>query len=135
MPQSLIEYLSIRENGLFASNIGFAIAGVFILLIAWYYHSRIGKSMGAKRLKADQARHRPSGNAAANSSNARWMWSMIQGGKYGQHPKKIVNNSVKAIVVWVAFLFLWFGTLLYVEEQVKAKGGWEAMPTARQEAQ
>ncbi|MEQ8835578.1 MAG: hypothetical protein RID07_02100, partial [Lacipirellulaceae bacterium] len=120
MPEPLVEHLSIRSNWLFYSNVGFAIAGVVILLISWYYHTRIGKSMGARRLKADQARHRPSGNAAANFSNARSMWSMIQGGKYGQHPKKIINNCVKAIVVWLAFLFIWFGTLLYVEEQVKA---------------
>lgn len=133
---SLVEHLSIRSNWLFYSDIGFAIAGVFILLVAWYYHSRMGKAMGGKRLKADQARHRPSGNVAANITGARSMWSMIQGGKYGQHPKKIVNNSVKAVLVWLAFLFLWFGTLLYVEEQVKAKGGWpeESSPAApRQE--
>lgn len=127
----MAEYLSVRENWLFAMYLGFAFMAGFPILLSWYYHSRIGRSAGAKRLKRDQASSAPGADPVRNFANAGSLWSNLQRGRYGLHSKKLVNRCIKASLVWLAIILIWFGTLTYVEDQVKAKGGWEAMPKAQ----
>ena len=123
----MMDFLMIRQNWLWAMYGGFAFMIIVPAGMAWYYHTRIRRFTGGNRLRAAQRRLAPQhGNVASNLANASEIWRRVQAGEFGPEARRILGRCLVVTIIWMVVLAIWFGVLLYAEEQVKRQGGWPA---------
>ncbi len=121
----MIELLMVREHWLWTMNAAFAFMVTVPAVLSWYYHSRVRLLTGGKRLRGVQRELAPRhGNVAGNLSNAAEIWRRVQSGEFGPEARRLLYRCAAVIIAWVVILVVWFGILLYAEEQVKKQGGW-----------
>ena len=115
----MVEYLSERENWLLAMWLGMGWMAGVPAAMALYYHWTVRRIPGGAALRAAQ-----------QSAGGGQMWRRLRSGEFGARARRLVMRCIWISVIWAAVIVAWFGTLLYVEEQVKARGGW---PEVREE--
>jgi hypothetical protein len=114
----MVEYLSERENWLVAMWLGMGWMVGVPALMALYYHWTVRRIPGGAALRAAQR------GASPDMAGAGEMWRRLRGGEFGAEGRRLVTRCIWISVIWAAVLAAWLGTLLYVEAQVKARGGW-----------
>lgn len=96
--------------------VALAVMIVPMIVLALWYHGKIGADEGGRRLMEDQAANAPTPRWAGNPSRTVEMARDIAGGAYGEHARRMQIKVYWLVGAWIIANIIVFGVLLWADE-------------------
>lgn len=77
-----------------------------------WYHRQIGRTVGGRRLMADQNAHRPRVGDPGLRAGGR-MARKIRSGSYGRHARRLHNRVYLWVALWLVSCTILFGLMVW----------------------
>lgn len=95
-------------------TLSFAVMVLPMVGLSFWYHRRIRRTPGGRRLMAEQKANRPSiGNPGLRASGR--MARGIAAGTYGEDTRRLQSKVYMVVALWLAGCAIMFGLLLWGE--------------------